>query len=242
MAEIKISNVSFAYIKGSNVLENINLHIGPGESVGLVGANGVGKSTLLKLLVGLERGYEGSIQIDSMSVKKENLIKIREKTGYVFQDSDSQLFTSNVYDDVAFASKNYGYSRDEVERRTEAALSQMGIEDIKNRPIYTLSGGQKKLASIATILSLTPEIILMDEPSVALDPVNRRKLIDIIKKLNGLKIIATHDLDLILDTCERVVLLAENRIVKDGKTENILTDEQLLRDNGLELPLSLSRL
>ena len=160
---------------------------------------------------------------------------------YVFQDSDSQLFLSTIYEDVAFAPRNYGLSPKEVEERVNAALQAVHIEDIKNKPIYKLSGGQKKLASIATILSMKPELILLDEPSVALDPKNRRNLIHILNELDVLKIIASHDLDFIYDTCERTILLADGKIVKEGKTEEILLNKELLEQNGLELPLSFSR-
>lgn len=239
MQSIIVKNLSFAYGKNREVLSDIHFEIKGEETIGLIGANGVGKSTLLKLLVGLLSGYTGQISINGMDVKKENLPLIREKTGYVFQDSDSQLFLSTVYEDVAFAPINYGYPKEEVDRRVMKALRQVHLEEFKDRQIYRMSGGQKKLASIATILSMEPEIILLDEPSVTLDPKNRRNLIHIIQEMKGLKIIATHDLDMILDTCERTILLAENQIVRDGKTEEILNDEKLLCDNGLELPLSV---
>lgn len=172
-----------------------------------------------------------------MDVEKKNLAKIREKTGYVFQDSESQLFMSNVYEDVAFAPRNYGYSEEEVKKRTEKALEMVHIQDIKEKQIYRLSGGQKKLASIATILSTNPEIILLDEPSVALDPRNRRNLIHILRELPGMKVIASHDMDLIWDTCSRIILMSGGRIIADGDTKKILTNRELLEEHGLELPM-----
>ena len=238
---IDIENLSFGYEKGNNIFDNFSLHIGENESVGLVGANGVGKSTLLKLLVGLNMGFTGEIRIEEIPVKKETLPQIREKIGYVFQDSDSQLFMSTVYEDIAFAPRNYGLPEDEVERRVSRALALTGIEHLRDKHIYKMSGGEKKLASIATILSMTPDIILMDEPSVALDPRNRRKLINILNSFEHLKLIATHDLDMILDTCSRTILMAEGKIIADGPTEEILSDKELLEANCLELPLSLQR-
>ena len=185
--------------------------------------------------------FEGSIRVEEIPLEKQTIGKIREKIGYVFQDADSQLFMPNVYEDVAFAPRNYGLPEEEVKRRAEAALEAVHIEHLREKPIYKLSGGEKKLASIATILSMTPDIILMDEPSVALDPKNRRNLIGILNEFTHLKMIASHDLDFIWDTCERTILMAEGKIVRDGKTEEILQDEELLEAHGLELPLSIYR-
>ena len=185
--------------------------------------------------------YTGKIEIDGTEVKQSTLSDIRKKIGYVFQDSDSQLFMSNVYEDIAFAPRNYGYSEEEVEKSVAKAMEMVNIENLKDRMIYQLSGGQKKLVSLATILSIEPEIILFDEPSVALDPKNRRNLINILNSIKGIKIIASHDLDMILDTCNRAILISKGKIIKDGNTENILSDKNLLEENGLELPLSFGR-
>ena len=239
MQNIEVNHLTFSYGSGKEVLSDISFTASGEESVGIIGANGVGKSTLLKLLVGLLVESTGKIVVNGLEVKKENLPQIREKTGYVFQDADSQLFMSTVYEDVAFGPRNYGYSETEVQRRVTTALRMVHIEEMKDRQIYRLSGGQKKLASIATILSMEPDMILLDEPSIALDPKNRRNLIEILNSINRLKIIASHDLDMILDTCERTILIANGKIVKDGKTEEILTDKALLETNGLELPLCL---
>ncbi len=236
---IELKNVSFSYISNIEVLSNINLNINKNESIGIIGANGVGKSTLLKLLVGLELGYTGEIFIDDVKVEKKKLSEIRQKIGYVFQDSDSQLFMPTIYEDVAFAPKNYGFSEEEVQNRTIEALKNVGIEDLKDKPIYHLSGGQKKLASIATVLSMKPDILIFDEPTIALDPRNRRKFIEVLNSLSGTKIVASHDLDLIYDTCEKTILISDGKIIKNGSTKEILNDKELLEDNGLELPLSL---
>lgn len=239
MSIINIENVSFGYEQGTEILSKISLHAESAESIGIIGANGVGKSTLLKLLVGLYLDFEGSIRIDDMPVQKINLPLIRSKIGYVFQDSDSQLFMSTAYEDIAFAPRNYGLPESEVQSRVEQALRLTGIGHLKDKQIYKMSGGEKKLVSIATILSMMPDIILMDEPSIALDPKNRRNLINILNSFDQLKIIASHDLDLILDTCERTVLMSDGKIVCDGKTQEILTDKELLEANGLELPFCL---
>lgn len=241
MEDIRIENLTFAYSGGVPVLHDVAFAVEKGENVGLIGANGVGKSTLLKLLVGLAEGYQGSIFLEGLGVEKKNLAAVRAKAGYVFQDSESQLFLSTVYEDVAFGPRNYGYPEEEVEARVMDALSKVHLEELKDRHIYRMSGGQKKLAAIATILSMEPEVLLLDEPSIALDPRNRRTLIHVLNEINKTKIIASHDLDMIWDTCERTILLSEGRVIKDGKTEEILRDGKLLEENGLELPLSMQR-
>lgn len=234
---ISVSDLSFGYDSKRKVLENINFRLKKGESVGLVGANGVGKSTLLRILVGLNTGFQGDAMVNNIPLEKKNLKTIRKNVGYVFQDADSQLFMSTVFDDVAFAPRNYGMSEAEVNEKTMEALKVVHIEQLKDKQIYKLSGGEKKLASIATILSTEPDVILMDEPSVALDPKNRRNLINILNRLNQAKIIASHDLNMIMDTCERTILLSDGKIIKDGNTKEILLDKELMEESGLELPL-----
>ena len=234
---ISVSDLSFGYDSKRKVLENINFQLKKGESVGLVGANGVGKSTLLRILVGLNTGFQGDVMVNNIPLEKKNLKTIRKNIGYVFQDDDSQLFISTVFDDVAFAPRNYGMSEAEVNEKTMEALKVVHIEQLKDKQIYKLSGGEKKLASIATILSTEPDVILMDEPSVALDPKNRRNLINILNRLNQAKIIASHDLNMIMDTCERTILLSDGKIIKDGNTKEILLDKELMEESGLELPL-----
>ena len=237
---ISVSDLSFGYDSKRKVLENINFQLKKGESVGLVGANGVGKSTLLRILVGLNTGFQGDVMVNNIPLEKKNLKTIRKNVGYVFQDADSQLFMSTVYEDVAFAPVNYGLSEEETKQRVTDALKMMGIEELRDRHTFRLSGGQKKLAAIATILSMTPEIILLDEPTIALDPRNRKNLIGLINSFSQLRVIASHDLDMIMDTCSRVVLMNNGKIIREGSTVEILNDRELLESNGLELPLSLS--
>lgn len=237
---IRIENLTFAYDNRIPVLHDLSLAVQEGEAVGLIGANGAGKSTLLKLLAGIGGDYQGKAQVCGMELCKKNLTAIRAKLGYVFQDSESQLFLSTVYEDVAFGPRNYGYTGEETDRRVMDALKKVHLEGLKDRQIYRMSGGEKKLASIATILSMEPDVMLLDEPSVALDPGNRRNLIRILNEIRETKIIASHDLDMIWDTCSRTVLLWGGRIVKDGSTEEILRDRKLLESHGLELPLSLT--
>mgnify|MGYP004563744543 FL=1 len=239
---LAVQHVSFEYDNHSAVLNDITFHAEAGESIGLVGANGVGKSTLLKLLVGLHLPTNGSIQLNDWAVEPKNLPQIREKIGYVFQDSDSQLFMSTAYEDIAFAPRNYGLPKKEVDARVNHALDAIGIQYLRDKQIYKMSGGEKKLVSIATILSMTPDVILMDEPSIALDPRNRRRLIQLLNSFSQIKIIASHDLDMILDTCERTILLSDGKIVCDGATKDILTNRQVLEEHGLELPLCLQKI
>lgn len=232
-------NVCFSYEKGNEILHNITFSCGHDDAVGLIGANGVGKSTLMRILVGLEMGFTGEVTVGEIKVTKKALPRVREKIGYVFQDSENQLFMPTVYDDIAFAPRNYGLDPDQVNERAQHALDLVGIDYLRNKQTYKMSGGEKKLASIATILAMTPDVILMDEPSIALDPKNRRRLINILNGLDHIKIIASHDLDMILETCNRVILMADGRIIKDAPTREVLTDRQLLEANGLELPYCL---
>ena len=238
---IELKQVDFAYDKNVQILKQVTMQIESGESVGLIGANGVGKSTLLKLLVGLNENYIGDIRVEGIPVSNQNLSAIREKTGYVFQDSENQLFMSTVSEDIAFGPRNYGLPESEVKKRVEDALKRMRIENLAEKQIYKLSGGEKKMAAIATILSMQPEVVLMDEPTIALDPKNRRNLIHILNELSQTKLIASHDLDMIYDTCDRVVLMDQGEVVADGMAKEILTDQKLLEEHGLELPLGIQR-
>lgn len=236
---IDFQNVSFAYEKGDPVIDGISFTIPSGESVGLIGANGAGKSTVMKLLLGLLQG-EGTIRVGGTPVIKENLAKIRAGLGFVMQNSDNQMFMPTVYEDMIFAPLNYGLSREDTDLRVDRVLTQLGLEKLKHRHNHKLSGGEKRMAAIATILAMEPQVILMDEPSSALDPRNRRIVINLIRSLGQTKLIASHDLDMILDTCSRVILLSEGRIAADGPAEEILRNRELLEANRLELPLSLS--
>ncbi len=238
--QIEASNASFAYEKDQPVIERLNFRIRKGESVGLVGANGIGKSTILKLLTGLLE-HEGSIRMFGMEVCREHLGEIRRRTGYVFQDSDNQLFMPTVYDDLAFAPRNYGMNREETERCVDEALERAGIRHLKYRQNYKMSGGGKRMACIAVILAMRPDVILMDEPSIALDPYNRRTLIRLLNQMTETKLIASHDLDMVLETCERVILLEPEGIRADGPAKEILRDQELLESCRLELPLCLQK-
>ena len=241
MAEIEIKYLNFSYDGKRKILTNICFSAEKSETVGLVGANGAGKSTLLKLLAGLETDYDGEISLCGIVSNKKNIPLIRKKLGYVFQDSESQLFMSTVFEDAAFGPRNSGCSEEETEERVIRALEMVHISDLRDRQIYRMSGGQKKLAAIASVLSMQPEVLLFDEPTAALDPKNRRHIINLIGEIGGTKIIASHDLDMILDTCERTILISGNKIAADGKSADILTNQRLLEENDLELPLSVQK-
>ena len=235
---IEFENVSFSYDSQYPILENVSFHLRKGETVGLIGANGAGKSTIMKLLLGLLTG-QGRIAVDGIPMNKQNLPAIRRKVGFVLQDSDNQMFMPTVYEDMIFGPRNYGLSKEETDRRVDEVLSRLGLTELKYRHNHKISGGEKRMAAIATILAMEPEAILMDEPSTALDPVNRRTVINTINALPQTKLIASHDLDMILETCQRVILLSHGRIVADGDAETILRDRELLENNRMELPFCL---
>ncbi|MDY6181346.1 MAG: ABC transporter ATP-binding protein [Candidatus Faecousia sp.] len=235
---IEFQNVSFSYDSGHPVVENLNFSIHKGETVGLIGANGAGKSTIMKLLLGLVTG-EGRITVDGLTLNKQNIPVIRKKIGFVLQDSDNQMFMPTVYEDMIFGPRNYGLSKEETERRVDDVLKRLGLQALKYRHDHKISGGEKRMAAIATILAMEPEVILMDEPSTALDPVNRRMVINTIRQLPQTMLIASHDLDMILDTCQRVILLSQGTIAADDDAERILRNRELLESNRMELPLCL---
>ena len=234
---IEFQNVSFSYGEAP-VVENLTFSIKKGETVGLIGANGAGKSTIMKLMLGLITG-SGEIKVDGLPVCRENLAEVRRKIGFVLQDSDNQMFMPTVYEDMIFGPRHYGLSKEQAEQRVDAVLNQLGLAELKHRYNHKISGGEKRMAAIATILAMEPEMILMDEPSTALDPVNRRTVINTINRLPQTKLIASHDLDMILDTCGRVILLSHGKIVADGSAETILRDKALLEANRMELPFCL---
>ena len=237
---IEFDKVSFEYESGAPVIKDLSFRIEDGESVGLIGANGAGKSTIMKLLLGLVQG-EGKILVDDIEVNKDNLGKIRKKLGFVLQNSDNQMFMPTVYEDMMFGPLNYMVSREDADKKVNEVLDRLGLQHLKNKYNHKISGGEKRMAAIATVLAMEPEAVLMDEPTSALDPYNRRVVINTIKELEQTKIITSHDLDMIMDTCERVILISGGAIVADGRAEDILSDKELLEAHHMELPLTLSR-
>ena len=237
---IHAEKAAFSYDRKQPVLGDLTFDIRAGESVGLIGANGSGKTTLLKMITGL-LPHTGRLSVYGLETEKENLRKIRRHAGLVFQDSESQLFMPSVYDDLVFGPRNYGMTAEEAEAVADAALARLEIPHLKHRQNYKLSGGEKRLVCIAAVLAMQPDIILMDEPSITLDPANRRNLIHILNGMSETKLIASHDLDLIMETCERVILLQDGGIRADGRSRDILCDEKLLGECHLELPYCLQK-
>ena len=234
---LEFRNVSFSYEKERPVISDLSFKIEEGETVGLIGANGAGKSTVMKLFLGLLMPDSGSILVDGKELTKEVLSDVRKALGFVLQDSDDQMFMPTVIDDMMFAPLNYGISREEAEAKADEVLEKLGLTELKNRYNHRISGGEKRMAAIATILAMEPKVILMDEPTAALDPYNRRMVINTIKELPQTKVITSHDLDMIMDTCSRVILLSKGRVAADGPAEEILKDKDLLEANRMELPL-----
>ena len=235
---LRIENLTFTYDGKKNVLEGISLDILKGEKVALIGPNGAGKSTFITMLNGIRTGT-GSIVINGNEVSTKNLRKVRSEIGIVFQSPDDQLFCPTVFDDIAFGPLNYGLNKEVINERISEALENVGLKNYENRVIHELSFGEKKLVSIATVLSMQPSIIAFDEPTSNLDPLHRRKVINWINSKENLTILlATHDLDMVIDTCDRVIILSGGVVAADGTVEEILTNKELLEANNLELPLS----
>lgn len=237
---IEMKNVSFQYDSGKPVLHDVSFRIEKGEKVGLIGANGAGKSTIMKLLSGILFA-PGEIRIGGEAVKKDTLYEVRRRLGYVLQDSDDQMFMPTVYEDMIFAPRNYGLSQEETEERIDGILEKLDIAYLKHSRNHKISGGEKRMAAIAVILAMAPEVILMDEPTASLDPCNRRLVINAINSLEQTMLITSHDLDMILDTCSRVILLDGGCVIAEGSAREILSDRNLLEAHRMELPLSLSR-
>lgn len=236
---IDFRSISYTYQDGSKGIVDLTACIHHGESVAIIGANGAGKSTMLKLLVGMLLPDRGEIRLGDLPVTRKTLHLIRQQIGFTFQDPEDQLFNASVYNDVAFGPRNYGLEENEVERRVVAALQTVGIEHLMHRAPYNLSGGEKRAAAIATVLSMEPNVLAMDEPTAALDPRSRRRLIKLLQGFTHTKLIATHDLDMALELCSRIIALKDGRIEYDGPAAEIMTNAKLLEHCGLELPLSL---
>jgi cobalt/nickel transport system ATP-binding protein len=240
---LEVCDVSFAYPDGHLALRNIQLSLHPGERVAIVGANGSGKSTLLLHLNGIHLPQTGEIRVTALAVAPHNLTQIRNLVGLVFQNPDDQLFMPTVAEDVAFGPRNQGLTGTTLQQRVDDAMLAVGMQPDKygERYAQNLSGGEKKRIAIAGVLAMNPQLLAFDEPSAQLDPQSRRQLIHLLQELPQTQIIATHDLDLALDLCPRTIILSHGQIVTDGPTLEVLQDQALLEEYGLELPLTLSR-
>ena len=236
---VEFQDVHYHYPDGTFALNGLSLRITHGESVGIVSANGAGKSTLLMHTNGFLLPQSGSVTIGDLQLDKKTRQEIRKKVGLIFQNPDDQLFMPTVFDDVAFGPLNLGLSGERVREYVQDALETVGCLGLRDKPPHHLSGGQKSAVAIATVLAMQPDILVMDEPASHLDPKSRRALINLLGHFQHTKIIASHDLDLIFDVCERCVIIKEGRVIADGPTKEILSNRQLLEENNLELPLSL---
>ncbi|MCZ6688449.1 MAG: ATP-binding cassette domain-containing protein [Planctomycetota bacterium] len=238
---IRLIGLSYAYPDGTRALDGVDLRIGEGEKVGLVGPNGAGKSTLLLHLNAILRG-DGSVKIFGLETGPPNLKEIRRRVGLVFQDPDDQLFMPTVFEDVAFGPLQMGLPEDEVKGRVEEALGRVRLGGYEDKAPHHLSDGEKRGVAIATVLSMDPRMLVLDEPTSNLDPRGRRSLIRILMNLPQTQLIATHDLDLILEVCERCVVLDGGVVVADGRSVAILSDRDLMEGHGLEVPHSIHHL
>ena len=236
---IEVDNVNYKYPDGYRAIKDVSFYVREGEKLGIIGANGAGKSTMLKLLIGILTAENGEIIINNLLINKNNLKEIRKKVGFIFQESDNQIFMNTVYDDIAFGLRSSKLNEDDINIKIDSILEGFQIEKLKNKQIYKLSGGEKKVVAIAGIIIMNPEIILMDEVTSSLDPKSRRRVINLIKDLKETIVIASHDLDMILDVCDRVIVFSNGEIIKEGNSYSILSNKDIMEESNLELPLSL---
>lgn len=228
--------LTYTYPDGTPALRGVSLTVAPGECVAIAGANGAGKSTLLQQLNGVLTPGAGQVTIGEIAVTHATLPQVRRMVGTVFQDPDDQLFMPTVFDDVAFGPLNIGLTADEVRERVRNTLERLGVWHLRDRPPHRLSGGEKRRVAIASVLAMSPAILVLDEPSAGLDPRARRQLIETLSGLPQTKIIATHDLDMALDLAPRTVCLDAGTLAADGDTASLLRDGALMMACGLETP------
>jgi cobalt/nickel transport system ATP-binding protein len=232
-----VEGLNFSYPDNPGVLQDVSLKVKPGERIGIIGPNGAGKTTFFLSLCGVLKPESGEIVLFG-----EPLVpgRFRPEIGMVFQHSDDQLFSPSVQDDVAFGPQNLGLSKEEVAARVEQALSTTGVADLADRPPHHLSGGEKRMVSIAGVLAMHPKLIVYDEPSANLDIRSRRRLICFLKKTPEALLLASHDLELVLEVCDRVVLIDDGAIVSNGDPRELMGDVALMEAHGLERPHSLA--
>ena len=231
-------HVAYAYPNGTIALKEVSMRIADGEKVAIIGPNGAGKSTFLTLLNGVRRP-QGQIKIFGIPVVPKHYREVRAYVGLAFQNPDDHLFCSTVYDDIAFGPQNMGLGKEETDKRVRQSLEEFDLLDKIYSHSLNLSFGERKLVSLASILSMQPGLIALDEPTGNLDARHRRKIINWIKNYRKTVIITTHDLDLALETCDRTFIFNQGIVAASGDCHSILTDENLLSNNKLELPLRL---
>ena len=243
---LELRDLRYRYPDGTDALRGVSFAIDPGETVGLVGPNGAGKSTLLLHLNGLlpenpAANGHASVTVGGLPVARANFKEIRRRVGLLFQDANDQLFCPTVWEDVAFGPQQLGLAKDAVAARVTGALAQVGLQGFDRRLPHHLSGGEKRRVCLAGVLACDPTILVLDEPTSSLDPRGRRELIALLRTLPIPKLIATHDLEMVVDLCPRVVVLDAGVVVQEGPTRAILADEPLMLAHGLEVPASLRR-
>ncbi len=239
---IQVQSLSHRFADGRIALDGVSFAVAAGERVALVGPNGAGKTTLFLRLCGVLGGPRGQATIAGLDpADPGQRRKMPETVGVVFQNPDDQLFSPSIFDDVAFGPLNLGHSPDEVRASVADALNAVGLPDHAERVPHRLSGGEKRRAAIATVLSMKPSVLLLDEPSMFLDPRGRRELIELVRNWTGTILLATHDLEMVLDLCPRVLVLDGGRLAADGPAESLLADATLMETHGLEVPGQLMR-
>ncbi len=232
-------NFSYSYPDGTSAIRNLSLTIRAGEKMAIIGPNGSGKSTLLTVLNGIRQG-EGNLKIFGFPIQKKNLPAIKKLVGLVFQNPDDQLFCPTIFEDVAFGPLNLEMRPEDVKHRVHEALQAVGLQGYENRSSFHLSYGERKLASIATVLAMEPQMVAMDEPTSNLDLAHRRKIIRWIQASHRTIVLTTHDLNMALETCSRGIILNKGNLVKDGPLASILGDQELMEANDLEIPVGMS--
>jgi cobalt/nickel transport system ATP-binding protein len=234
--KIEVADLAYAYPDGTPALRGVSFLARHGESLGVIGANGAGKSTLLLLLMGVMLPTGGTIAVGDVKLTRETVAEVRRRFGLVFQDPDDQLFMPTVREDVAFGPRNMRLAEPEVMERVEEALAATGIAGLGERAPFRLSGGEKKAAAIAGVLAMRPDVLILDEPTASLDPKARRRVIDLVKGFEHTKIIASHDLHMVMEACSRTIVLAGGRVAADGPSDAIIRDRDLMERCGLESP------
>ena len=238
---IEVDQLTFTYPGGRLALDAVTFRVAEGESVGLVGPNGAGKTTIFLCLSGVLQRLAGTVRVTGLDpAERADRLAMPARVGIIFQNADDQLISPTVRDDVAFGPLNLRLPVEEVKRRVANSLERVGLCGFEERSPLHLSGGEKRRAALAGVLAMRPEVLLLDEPSIHLDPRGRREFIKLVNRLPGTKIIAAHDLELILETCPRAIVLDAGRVTADGPSRVLLADAALMESHGLEVPHSLS--
>lgn len=230
---LKLQNITVVYLDKTKAIENIDLIVNDGENTAVIGENGAGKTTLLLAIVGILELSNGIIEVDKIQLGKKTVNEIRKRIGLVFQNPDDQLFMPLIYDDIAFGCRNLGMTEEQAAARVDETLKQLNISHLSGRSSLKLSGGEKRMAAIASVMAMDPSILMFDEPTAFLDPKAKRSLVDTLKKLSHTKIIATHDINFAAKVCSRIIILKNGQIAADGMTD-LLYDKELMLNCGLE--------